>query len=231
MLVRQYFLPWDHKYVLVRQINRSYIFSKFFFQTFVKHCIYAPQCTFAIHFGCYLQWYDLQIPAILFLIWFCISDRPWSWTRYHQSIAESFTSTPSELKDEVYHCIYILYFFSTVLIERIYLPGVVLNPGIHHWESSDLSTAPQRLKKNVYLCIYISYFCTCLVLGRWNLTPMQVRIPLSPHTTLNTIQLLQLLCLLTTPLGVANQQICKLQTASSDLFIYTQCLLIGFCSL
>ena len=106
-----------------------------------------------------------------------------------------------------------------------------MNPGIHHWESSDLSTAPQRLKKNVYLCIYISYFCTCLVLGRWNLTPMQVRIPLSPHTTLNTIQLLQLLCLLTTPLGVANQQICKLQTASSDLSIYRHVSLIGQCSL
>ena len=50
-------------------------------------------------------------------------------------------------------------------------------------------------------------------------------------TTVNTIKHLQLLRPLTTPLGVANQQICKLQTASSDLSIYRHVSLIGQCSL
>ncbi len=97
-----------------------------------------------------------------------------------KSIAESLTSPPFELRDVVYHWIYILDLFTSVLIERIYLPGVVLNRGLHHRESADLSTAPQRLEDNVYLWIYILYFCSCLALGRRNLAPLQVRIPLSP---------------------------------------------------
>ena len=76
--------------------------------------------------------------------------------------------------------IYILYFFTTLLIERIHLPGVVLNPGLHYWESTNVSTALQRLKEKVYLWIYILYFCTWLVLDRRNLAILQVRIPLFP---------------------------------------------------
>ena len=36
-------------------------------------------------------------------------------------------------EDKWYHWIYILDFFATVLIEKIYLLGVVLNPEHHHW--------------------------------------------------------------------------------------------------
>ena len=50
-------------------------------------------------------------------------------------------------------------------------------------------------------------------------------------TTLNTIQISELFRPPATPLGVANQQICKLQTASSDLSIYVQVALIGHCYL
>ena len=50
-------------------------------------------------------------------------------------------------------------------------------------------------------------------------------------TTANTFKQSQLLRPLTTPLGLANQQICKLQTASFDLSIYAQGSLIGLCYL
>ena len=163
------------RHILLRHVHHCWTVSKlYYFQTFTKDYVYTPHWTHCC-VGCLLQW---QKSAFFYL--FIFGDRPGFWPRYHQSIAESLTSQPFELRDVVYHWIYILDLFTSVLIERIDLPGVVLNQGLHHWESADLSPAPQRLKENVYLWIYILYFCSCLALGRRNLAPLQVRIPLSP---------------------------------------------------
>ena len=74
-----------------------------------------------------------------------------------QSLADNVSTAPFELKDDVYLRIYILYFFTSVLIERIYLLALVLIQDTHHWESSDVTIVLQRLEDEVYLCIYIFY--------------------------------------------------------------------------
>ena len=78
-----------------------------------------------------------------------------------------------------------------------------------------------------YLDIYILYFANSSICKKepGNIAGSNPTV----STTPNTIQATELLRPPATPLGVANQQICKLQTASSDLSIYAQESLIGLC--
>ena len=49
LLLRHFFLPGNHRYILLRQVHQCYIFSKcYLFQTYTKHCICTPQCSFVI---------------------------------------------------------------------------------------------------------------------------------------------------------------------------------------
>ena len=167
---------------------------------------------------------DVQVPAKFDLIWY--SGRPWSWTRCHWSIADCVTTTLLDLKCVAHLCIYILHFLTNVLIEITYLPGEVLNqesitggPRTHPLRHSD--------RRRGYIFGYISYTSPTA----WKKKPANIA---GSNPTLHYCK--HHPAVRTAPptyhtLGCGNQQICKLQTASSDLFIYTQCLLIGFCSL
>ena len=136
--------------------------------------------------------------------------------------ADSSTTALIQRKHIYSFCIYT---FHAALPPYYWKEYTSLNPDLnrvpHRYKLDDLTTAPQRLKNKLYLPISKLYLAKLFSISNKKPANIAGSSPTFSSAPIAT-QLTEVLYIPATSLGVANQQICKLQTASSDLSIYEQ---------